>query len=511
MLTTQSFAELRLLSVRTASTSSGSQRRLRSFPASPSKWGRRYNSGQGSKPEAEEPHEDRSPRGEAGEAEQPSNLTGQERRAGMESETAGGHLSVDTKEPSPRATTFATSEAQPAHQSKAFNEILKTLYQEGSKQPSNPSPSSTSRTESIISKLRINLSSAPRPREFRGTRSRSHRSAGMSPHESSKFTEAIMSILDTFPKGTEGAGGGGGVGGSRGGDDAFSATHSGGSGFGLGKDRSRGTGFSPFRSGAGQDSLRNVVGFSGRSQSEDELIEEYEILAEQINVIQTDVELVEWAKEHVFKAQAVPEPQIASESSKSLGEATGEIEATASDTHDLPPLLQFSPVYPKILARTLEVLRKNFNSPHLLLALFHHAQTSSLESYLSGCGTAAYNQVLLCRWESFRDLEGVTRGVREMGMMGVKWDRETNRLVGRVVDEVGREMLEEGQGSRWGKKEDVLIMLQQLEERVEKDILDEEKRRDYELKMKRRDRERKEAEATREATRQAREEADVWV
>ncbi|WVQ72792.1 hypothetical protein IAR50_002352 [Cryptococcus sp. DSM 104548] len=510
MFASQSFAELRQLSIRATSTSSCSQRHSR-LAAGPTTWARRNNSNQSSNKVAEEYQEGESWGKEEGKAGQPPKSTESERLGGIESEPDTEALPVDHKV-SPQRTTPLAYESQPAHQSRAFNEILKTLYQEGSKQPSNAPKPSTPKTESIISKLRINLSSTTSPRKFRGTRSRANRSAGMSPYESNQFTEAIMSILDTFPKGAEGTGGAAGVGRGKGGDDAFSATQSGGSGFGLGRDSSRRQGLSPFRSGAGQDSLRNAVGLGGRSQSADELIEEYEILAEQINVIQTDVELVEWAKEHVFKAQVVPEPQKASAGSDVQDEAAGEPEAApASSTPVLPPLLQFSPVYPKILARTLEVLRKNFNSPHLLLALFHHAQTSSLESYLSGCGTAAYNQVLLCRWESFRDLEGVTRGVREMEMMGVKWDRETNRLVGRVVDEVGRDMLEEGQGSRWGKKEDVLIMLQQLEERVEKDVMDEERRRDYELRMKRKDRERKEAEAEREAMRQLREGADVWV
>ena len=175
------------------------------------------------------------------------------------------------------------------------------------------------------------------------------------------------------------------------------------------------------------------------SEEDDAVTEELDQLKEEMSVIGTDVELVEWAKRRVFAAK--------------IDEVTG---------------ITFSNVYPRILAHLLKVVRTNFNNPHLALALFHHAQSHSLESYLAGCLASAYNELLRIRWESFRDLEGVEQGVREMEVNGVGWDNGTQKLVGKVVEEVGRDMLHPAGRARWG--DDVYDRLGRMERKVQKDI-----------------------------------------
>ncbi|KIR42844.1 hypothetical protein I307_01196 [Cryptococcus deuterogattii 99/473] len=350
-----------------------------------------------------------------------------------------------------------------------FNDLWSQLHQEWPKQSTNKNS-----PQSISSFLDLSSSNVI-PRPLRGARSRMARSSGVTPPEADVFNEVISSILTSFPSAPS---------------DPFLATKSGVTGYGSNEW------------GDGAKQLRTIF---DRNRSEDDNLEEYEMLAEEMDMVSSDLELVEWAKKRVFtpidslKSDEGTENVMTSVEDESSATASATPESSQSATTsshqntykapaNLLPLLTFSPVYPKILARVLKTLRENFNSPHLVLALFHHAQTSSVESYLFGCLTGAYNEVLTCRWESFRDLDGVQRGIREMEMMGIKWDKDTNRLVSRVVDEAGREIL---QGGRWG--EDALQTLQQLERKLESDVVEEERYHEFERKKRKRERERRES------------------
>jgi hypothetical protein len=163
-----------------------------------------------------------------------------------------------------------------------------------------------------------------------------------------------------------------------------------------------------------------------------------------MTVCRTDVDLINWAKEKVFRPKSA------------IGTEGEEIQ-------------RYSAVYPRILAHLLSHVRRNYNNPHLVLALFHHAQTQSPESYLSGCLAPAYNQVLQTRWESFKDLEGVESGLAEMEANGVAWDRQTAKAVEKIINAVGKEVF---MGTGWQEKygKNVHMRLAQLEDKLQKDI-----------------------------------------
>ncbi|WVN85068.1 uncharacterized protein L203_100210 [Cryptococcus depauperatus CBS 7841] len=359
-----------------------------------------------------------------------------------------------------------------------FNQLLSALEEEWPKQPNYGT-----HPRSITSRLSFSSNPAS-SRAMRGPQGRFRR-AGMTPPEATVFNELISSLLVNSPLSNSPS------------SDPYSAAKSGGTGFGL--------------QGWNRDEAKRLRPIFNRDKDEDANIEELEMLTEEMSLMGSDLELLEWAKNRVLKpeppksAQAVPGASITQSFTASPKLNTirtpdvlqaEPLPMTAPSTTqvsptDLPPLLNFSPVYPTVLARVLKTLRENFNSPYLVFAVFQHAQTSSIESYLSGCSTGAYNEVLTCRWDSFKDLEGVQRGVREMEMMGVKWDKDTNRLIGRIIEEVGRAILQ-GSG-RWG--EDVLLTLRQLEEKVEKDVIEEERYHRFEQQSRERAKQRREREA----------------
>ena len=51
--------------------------------------------------------------------------------------------------------------------------------------------------------------------------------------------------------------------------------------------------------------------------------------------------------------------------------------------------------------------RDKYKDPHLALAMFDHARNLSIASFVFGCTTPAYNELLETRWRCFRDLRGV--------------------------------------------------------------------------------------------------------
>ncbi|KAI9442662.1 hypothetical protein H4582DRAFT_1929935 [Lactarius indigo] len=98
--------------------------------------------------------------------------------------------------------------------------------------------------------------------------------------------------------------------------------------------------------------------------------------------------------------------------------------------------------------------RERYDDPYLALALFEHARNLSALSYIFGCTTPAYNELLETRWNSFRDLRGVHAALAEMRANGVSPDMRTRSLVDDVRRETGARTLwleegEAGSGEVW--------------------------------------------------------------
>lgn len=204
--------------------------------------------------------------------------------------------------------------------------------------------------------------------------------------------------------------------------------------------------------------------FLEREEEEDEeFVLELDKFKEELTTISTDHDLLDFARRKVF----VPTP------------ASGQESISSSSA---PAPITFPRTYPHMLAHLIKVTRVNYNNPHLALAFFQYAQTHSVESYISGCLSAAYNELMRTRWECFRDLDGLDAAVREMDANGVGWDHNTQKLVGKVVEEIGTEVLELGVG-RWGQG--VYDVLGRLEKKVQKDIRDQEFIAEYKMDQKR--------------------------
>ena len=165
---------------------------------------------------------------------------------------------------------------------------------------------------------------------------------------------------------------------------------------------------------------------------------ELDRLKEQLALCQSDHAMLEWAEREVFG------PSVRAEEAARAAAAEGK-----PSPHHLQP-----PLYSHLLAALMSSARDGYDDPNLALALFEHARNLSPLSYIFGCTTPAYNELLETRWHSFRDLRGVYAALEEMRANGISPDLQTRALVEDVRRDVGARTLwleesETGSGEVW--------------------------------------------------------------
>lgn len=239
--------------------------------------------------------------------------------------------------------------------------------------------------------------------------------------------------------------------------------------------------------------------------------EELDTMREKMLSFRTDLDLLEWSLSNIFhfrtpppSATLFPDPRTIASHPK------------RGTTHRL---------YPDLLLLLFLLLRDTHLAPHSALHVFALASTSP-QSYVQGCTTALYNEVLRTKW-ALGDIEGVKEGLEEMRSGGVRIDEGTRAIVieigaairtdlnraesrtalvlGRPASEVEDEEVEVGRrkvlGSAevgsWARME--WILEEQSDERMEtEEKKKDEKRREWEERIESREREeRRTAEAER--------------
>ena len=146
---------------------------------------------------------------------------------------------------------------------------------------------------------------------------------------------------------------------------------------------------------------------------------------EQISFCNSDQELLDWAIREVF------------EESKQY-EATARLviaDAAKTPGKKVAPRLQPA-TYPHMIALLMRTFRDKYHDPHLALSIFNYAKSLSIVSYVFGCSTEAYNELVQTKWECFRDLRGVHDAIHEMIVNGVRVNTGTRKWVENVRRDV---------------------------------------------------------------------------
>ncbi|KAL5506924.1 hypothetical protein ACEPAH_6380 [Sanghuangporus vaninii] len=201
----------------------------------------------------------------------------------------------------------------------------------------------------------------------------------------------------------------------------------------------------------------------------------------QMELCETDQQLLEWAAKEVFDesakyedaarqavyrsekgSKASPGSKPEPESSQSSSNPSSSLNGDPSQSHTFSsPLPLQPPAYPHLLAALISTFRDKFHDPHLALSIFQHARSRSIASYVFGCTAPAYNELLRTRWEAFRDLRGVADALNEMRVNGITPDGKTRVFVEELRREVGaRTVWQEERNIGTGE---VLDLLNQIE------------------------------------------------
>lgn len=179
------------------------------------------------------------------------------------------------------------------------------------------------------------------------------------------------------------------------------------------------------------------------SQEEDALDRKKEAM----DLCETDQQLLEWAIREVFAESQ----QYEENARKVLEHPSG-----SQENVPLQPL-----AYPLLVAELMKKFRDKYSDPHLALSIFDYARNLSSLSYVFGCTTPAYNELIETRWSCFRDLRGVCDALEEMHVNGVEMDTRTRALSERIRREIGeRNLWEEEMSSGSGE---VLQMMNFIE------------------------------------------------
>jgi hypothetical protein len=173
-------------------------------------------------------------------------------------------------------------------------------------------------------------------------------------------------------------------------------------------------------------------------------------MREEMELCDTDQQLLDWAMRVVFSAS-----KAAAEAAQAVVEA--ERETPHARLENIPPLQPLW--YPHIVAQLIRTFRDKYHDPHLALAVFDHASKLSIPSYVFGCTTPAYNELLETKWRAFQDVRGVVDSLEEMRVNAVEPDNRTRTLV-----EAMRRDLVSSSAVEGDEAADVMEMLEKAEQ-----------------------------------------------
>ncbi|KAG1846386.1 hypothetical protein DFJ58DRAFT_497402 [Suillus subalutaceus] len=232
-----------------------------------------------------------------------------------------------------------------------------------------------------------------------------------------------------------------------------------------------GIGRKPFGQAPVSDLFGKLRRHSKRLKWTTEADEEFDKKKEEMELCDTDQQLLEWAMREVFGQSQKYEERARNAIAKAEEQDTPGLtpSSNASASANAPPQLGSThlelqhPTYPYLIAHLVRSFRDKYRDPHLALSIFDYARHLSIPSYVFGCTTPAYNELIETRWSCFRDLRGVHDALEEMRVNGVEPDGRTKKLVETLRREVGaRTVWEEESVFGGGEVVGMLSKIEQL-------------------------------------------------
>ncbi|KAG0641170.1 hypothetical protein HOY80DRAFT_955728 [Tuber brumale] len=132
------------------------------------------------------------------------------------------------------------------------------------------------------------------------------------------------------------------------------------------------------------------------------------LLTSSMRMCQTDRELLRWLDDHVFSM------------------------ASGKDAGSKIP----SATYADLLVEAMITFRQNFNDLVGAMSVFERVKRLGAESYVVGCSTGAYNEMLQTKWEAYKDVSKIVELVDEMKINAVEGSQKTVEILRSIVNEI---------------------------------------------------------------------------
>lgn len=168
------------------------------------------------------------------------------------------------------------------------------------------------------------------------------------------------------------------------------------------------------------------------------MLQKFDRMKEAMSNCADDQQLLAWAEREVFDESVRYEAAAKRAIQKSI---------ETNSVRPLPPLQ--APLYPRMIAHLMHTCRVQFRDPNLAVFIFKHTQNLSIVSYVFGCSTDAYNELLETRWSSFRDLKGVHDTIMEMEVNAIPVNSKTHKLVEEIRRDLGSQNLISSESEEW--------------------------------------------------------------
>jgi len=70
------------------------------------------------------------------------------------------------------------------------------------------------------------------------------------------------------------------------------------------------------------------------------------------------------------------------------------------------------------------------------MSVFERVKRLGAESYVVGCSTGAYNEMLQTKWEAYKDVSKIVELVDEMKINGIEGSQKTVEILRSIIDEI---------------------------------------------------------------------------
>ncbi|KAG4304772.1 hypothetical protein PORY_001825 [Pneumocystis oryctolagi] len=107
-----------------------------------------------------------------------------------------------------------------------------------------------------------------------------------------------------------------------------------------------------------------------------------------------------------------------------------------SKVNEKIPTSLFFKSYPLLLQKAMEIFRLEFQDYVSVVTIFERIKDHGPESFVLGCSSDVYNEVLIARWEGWYDMFEIENLLKEMKMNCVIRTKKTLKILEKILQDI---------------------------------------------------------------------------